>query len=200
MTLAGLDGCPASRVGFAAIDMPIGLVDGPAPRDVDHAMRARLKVKASSVFPTPARRALAEEVYFDASLVNAEALGKKLPQQTFILFPNLREMDPVVRAFGQDRLREGHPEVSFAGMAGDPVLSRKRQPDGQAERAALLERVGIPAGDLLGAPGPAGVAADDVLDAAAILWTAWRFRRGAHVTDRPVPSRDGTGLEMSVIA
>jgi predicted RNase H-like nuclease len=221
MKLAGLDGCPAGWVAvvtvtgqlvdakvqmvqdlaaFAVIDMPNGLVDGPDPRDVDLSMRARLKGKASSVFPTSARQALAEIVYFDASVVNAQVLGKKLPKQTFMLFPKLREVDRVVRAVGQDRLREGHPEVSFAEMAGDPVLSRKRQPDGQAERAALLERAGDPAGDLLAAPRPYGVAADDVLDAAAMLWTAWRFRRGAHVAYPPVPSRDGTGLEMSVIA
>lgn len=227
MLLAGIDGCPTgwvatvakagnpalarlehvtdlaafmATVDFALIDMPIGFVSGPASRDVEVAMRAALKGKASSVFPTPCRMALAEQVYFDASFVNEQALGKRLPKQTFMLFPKMREIDALVQTYGQSRLREGHPEVSFATMAGGPVMSKKRQPVGQAERVLLLERQGLPAVALLAAMIKGKMAADDILDSAAMWWSADRFCSGRHITLPQVPSTDGVGLEMSVVA
>lgn len=229
MRLAGIDGCPSgwvavvaddfdpstarlchsadlsslmdgNGIGFAAIDMPIGLVSGPHSRDVEAGMRAILKGKASSVFPTPCRMALAEMTYFDASFVNAEALGKGLPKQTFMLFPKLREVDEVVRALGQDRLREGHPEVSFAVLNSAPVLSKKRTPEGARERIGLLAAEGIDAHPLLSAASRRICAVDDVLDAAVMLLTALRFQRNQHLTIPAKPSRDSVGLEMSVIA
>ena len=227
MRLAGIDGCkggwvaveaeagrPSSarlthvtdlaaflaQTDFALVDMPIGFACGPASRDVETAMRAALRGKASSVFPTPCRMALAELVYADASFVNEQALGKRLPKQSFMLFPKMREIDTIVCALGQNRLREGHPEVSFAVMAGSSVLSWKREPQGMADRVALLEAQGLPARALLGGLIRGRMAADDILDAAALWWSAERFRRGKHETFPPVPSRDAVGLEMSVIA
>ncbi len=227
MLLAGIDGCPTGwvatvamaespasarlhhitdlaaflqTVDFGLIDMPIGFASGPASRDVEPAMRAALKGKASSVFPTPCRMALSEQVYFDASFVNEQALGKRLPKQTFMLFPKMREIDALVRTLGQSRLREGHPEVSFAAMSGAPVLSRKRRPEGQADRVLLLERQGLPATALLSARIKGKMADDDILDSAALWWSANRFCAGRHITLPPSPSKDATGLEMSVIA
>lgn len=227
MRLAGIDGCSAGWVAvlaeagilasarlthasdlaalmvdvdFAIIDMPIGFVDGPASRDVEPAMRMILKGKASSVFPTPCRAALGEHIYPDACFVNQQALGKNLPKQSFMLFPKMREVDSIVRELGQQRLREGHPEMSFAEMAGQPVLSKKREPHGVAERVALLEGQQLPARALLGSLVRGRMAADDVLDAAALLWSADRFQLSQHITLPPLPSRDAVGLEMSVIA
>ncbi|MGL6210187.1 MAG: DUF429 domain-containing protein [Paracoccaceae bacterium] len=227
MLLAGIDGCrtgwvavvaeagnPASArlqhvtdlgaflgdVQFALIDMPIGFVAGPHGRDVEVSMRAYLPGKASSVFPTPCRMALAEEIYFDASFVNEQVLGKRLPKQSFMLFPKMREIDQIVQRIGQSRLREGHPEVSFAAMAGAPVQSKKREPAGQLERSLLLEGQGLPAGGLLSGRVRGKMGADDVLDAAALWWSSDRFLRAAHITLPPSPSIDSTGLEMSVIA
>lgn len=225
--LAGIDGCrsgwvatigeagnPASArllhvtdlanflgsVSFALVDMPIGFVSGPSSRDVEAEMRSLLKGKASSVFPTPCRMALAEEVYFDASFVNEQALGKRLPKQTFMLFPKMREIDSLVRLFGQTRLREGHPEVSFAEMARQPVLSKKREPVGQAERLELLNMQGLPATSLLSAWSKGKMSADDILDSAALWWSADRFISGRHITLPNRPSKDAVGLEMSVVA
>ncbi len=187
-------------IDFAIVDMPIGLVDGPASRDVELAMRKYLPGKASSVFPTPARLAIAEWVYFDASFVNQQILGKGLPKQTFALFPKLREVDKAARDFGQSRLREGHPEVSFAALKGMPVLSKKRELEGRSERIALLQSQGIPAMELLQARIRGAMADDDILDASVLLWSASRFNSSQHITLPPVPQSDSAGLEMSVIA
>ena len=229
MRLAGVDGCPdgwvavvadagtlasarlaffADLAGFmnreaidlALVDMPIGFVDGPESRDVEGAMRGFLPGKASSVFPTPCRMALSEPTYMDASFVNAQVLGKRLPKQTFALFPKLREVDEAVRLLGQGRMREGHPEVSFAAMNGQPVLSKKREPLGKQDRMALLQAAGLPAEDLLRARPKGRVADNDILDAAALLWSAARYFDNTHITFPPKPSQDSVGLEMSVIA
>ncbi|MEI4473122.1 DUF429 domain-containing protein [Frigidibacter sp. MR17.24] len=230
MRIAGIDGCkagwiavvaeegrpetaaprPVARVAdlfavtdvaFALVDIPIGFVDGPEPRDTEAAMRAFLKGKASSVFNTPCRAALIEEVYFDASYVNREKLGIGLSKQSFMLFPKMLEVDRFAERDCQTRLREGHPEVSFAEMNGRlPVLSRKRQPDGRADRIALLAAQGFDAEALAGQANANGCAVDDMLDATALLWSAMRFRREQHTTFPAQPQRDARGLEMSVIA
>ena len=188
------------RAGFAVIDIPVGFVDGPDPRDVELAMRKRLPGKTSSVFSTPCRAALAEQVYFDASHVNREHLGVGLSKQSFELFPKMREIDRAVAQLGQHQLREGHPEVSFAEMNGLPVLSRKRKPEGQAERIALLEKHGFPATALAAGAKGLDCGIDDVLDATVLLWSAMRFQQNEHRTFPAEPLRDSLGLEMSVIA
>ena len=187
-------------IDFALIDMPIGFVDGPEPRDVDSAMRSFLKGKSSSVFPTPCRAALDAYDYWDATEINEKSLSRRLSKQTFMLFPKMREIDEAVREVGQARLREGHPEVSFAILNGAPVLTRKRNKDGIADRTRLIASAGMPAEDLLKTHKLGAVAEDDILDAAALLWSAARFVQGLHVTFPPQPSRDAAGLEMSVIA
>ena len=138
---------------------------------------------------------------FTLLLINRQELQRGLSKQSFMLFPKMREVDGVVRSLGQGRLREGHPEVSFAVMnGGASVLSRKREPAGRKDRIELLQAHGFAAQALV-ADAPRGLmAADDVLDATALLWSAGRMSRREHITLPPVPSRDAVGLEMSVIA
>jgi predicted RNase H-like nuclease len=112
----------------------------------------------------------------------------------------MREIDRAIATLRQDHLREGHPEVSFAEMNGVPVLSRKRRPEGQAERIALLEKHGFPATALAAGAKGLGCGIDDVLDATVLLWSAMRFQHNEHRTFPAEPLRDSLGLEMSVIA
>lgn len=186
-------------VAMALIDMPIGLVDGPELRAVEPALRRALPGKASSVFSTPCRAALAAAEYPAACAVNRAALGRGLSKQSFALFPKIRAAEAAALKFGPERLREGHPEMSFALMKGAPVLAKKRRPEGQSARQALLEREGLPTAALLAAR-PAGCGVDDLLDAAALLWSAARFHRRAHQLFPGVPGTDALGLPMAVIA
>ncbi len=84
------------------------------------------------------------------------------------------EVHPI--AVRDDRIIEVHPEVSFCAMKGRPLLHPKKSWNGQMERRSLLHdrRIEIP--DLPGEPGK--VPPDDVLDAAAASWTAWRVATG----------------------
>ncbi len=190
----------AEGVDRAIIDIPIGLVDGDVPRDVEAAMRAALPGKASSVFNTPCREALLSDDYFEASDINERQLGVRLSKQTFALFPKMRELDALVRERGQSVIREGHPEVSFAILNESPVLSRKKDRDGQMDRLRLLVKAGLDPSPLLDQARQFRCGIDDILDATALLWSAVRWARNTTKSYPPVPVRDSAGLEMSVIA
>ncbi len=184
-------------LSILAVDMPIGLADTPRPgRTCEREARALLPGKTSSVFPTPCRPALACTTHAEANAVS-KTMGVGLTRQTFHLFPKMREVDALMR--GDEALRpivhEAHPELAFARMNdGKPVLSRKRRPEGFAERLDLLARQGFP-----WEPRPLpGAARDDVLDAIAVCRTALLIAQGAATRLGPEQERDRYGLPMNI--
>jgi predicted RNase H-like nuclease len=180
-----------------AVDMPIGFVDTPRPgRECEGQARKLLPGKASSVFPTPCRPALACTTHANANAASRK-LGMGLNQQTFHLFPKMREVDELLRV--QPRLKrivyEAHPELAFARMNGDkPVLSKKRKPEGYAERCRLLARHGFECTvDRL-----SGAARDDILDAIAVCRTALLIAERKATRLGPARARDRYGLPMNI--
>jgi len=180
-----------------AVDMPIGFVDTPRPgRRCESEARRLLPGKASSVFPTPCRPALACTTHADANAVS-RALGLGVNRQTFHLFPKMREVDELLRT--RPRLKriiyEAHPELAFARMNdGKPVLSRKRRPEGYAERCRLLARHGLACPvERLG-----GAARDDILDAIAVCRTALLIAYGKATRLGSPAARDRHGLPMNI--
>jgi predicted RNase H-like nuclease len=177
--------------------MPIGFVDTPRPgRQCEGQARKLLPGKASSVFPTPCRPALACTTHAHANAVSKE-LGIGLNQQTFHLFPKMREVDELLRTRPplKRMVYEAHPELAFARMNGDtPVLSKKRRPDGYAERCRLLAEHGFacPVERL------AGAARDDILDAIAVCRTALLIAQGTATRLGPARARDRHGLPMNI--
>ena len=184
-------------LSILAVDMPIGLCDTPRPgRACEPAARALLPGKASSVFPTPCRPALACMTHAEANATSRK-LGMGLNQQTFHLFPKLREVDELLR--GRPRLKrivyEAHPELAFARMnGGKPVLSKKRKPEGFADRRKLLARHGFKRK----VEALSGAARDDVLDAMAVCRTAMLIAEGTATRLRPARERDRYGLPMNI--
>ncbi|MBS0222840.1 MAG: DUF429 domain-containing protein [Proteobacteria bacterium] len=184
-------------LSILAVDMPIGLCDTPRPgRACEGEARALLPGKASSVFPTPCRPALACTTHAQAN-ATSRTLGMGLNQQTFHLFPKMREVDELLRTNRKLRrvVYEAHPELAFARMNGGlPVLSKKRTPDGYKQRLKLLERHGFPcAVDRL-----PGAARDDILDAVAVCRTATLIASGAATRLGPAKARDRYGLPMNI--
>ena len=184
-------------LSILAVDMPIGFVDVPRPpRACEVEARKRLPGKASSVFPTPCRPALACTTHAEAN-ATSKALGIGINQQTFHLFPKMREVDELLRT--RPKLHrivyEAHPELAFARMnGGKPVLSKKRQPDGYAERRKLLARHGFKTKiDRL-----SGAARDDILDAIAVCRTATLIAAGKATCLGPAEARDRYGLPMNI--
>ena len=184
-------------LSILAVDMPIGLLDTPRPaRACEGEARALLPGKASSVFPTPCWPALACTTHAAAN-ATSKRLGVGLNQQTFHLFPKMREVDDLLRT--RPKLKrivyEAHPELAFARMnGGKPVLSKKRKPDGYAERRQLLAEHGFACTvDHL-----SGAARDDILDAIAVCRTAVLIAEGKATRLGPARARDSHGLPMNI--
>ena len=85
-------------LSILAVDMPVGFVDVPRPgRACEGEARKLLPGKASSVFPTPCRPALACTTHAQANATSRK-LGVGINQQTFHLFPKMREVDDLLRS------------------------------------------------------------------------------------------------------
>src|SRR5262249_28377254 len=119
-----------------------------------------------SVFPTPPRAALEAPSY-----AAARAVLPSLSAQSYALRRKILEVDEALT----ERVFEVHPEASFAALAGAPMAHPTRTWTGMRERRRLLAGTGIEVPDAL--PG-CDAAADDVLDAAVVAWTAARKARG----------------------
>jgi len=184
-------------LSILAVDMPIGLLDTPRPgRACEGEARKLLPGKTSSIFPTPCRPALACTTYVRANAVS-KRLGVGLTQQTFHLFPKLREIDELLQTERKLRriIREAHPELAFARMnGGAPVLSKKRKLEGYEERRRLLARHGFET-HVERLP---GAARDDILDAIACCRTATLIADRTATRLGPAGARDRHGLPMNI--
>jgi predicted RNase H-like nuclease len=178
------------------IDMPVGLPEA-GGRASDAAARARLGPRRSSLFPTPPRAVLDAVDYADALARCRRANGSGLSRQAYNLLPKMREVAAIAMPSLQPALSEVHPETSFAALAGSPCVYPKRTAHGVAERLDRL-RPHLPAIGALLATRPAGVPADDVLDAAAAAWTARRIARGTAEWLGDTDARDGCGLRLTI--
>jgi predicted RNase H-like nuclease len=78
---------------------------------------------------------------------------------------------------------EVHPELSFARLAGAPVVARRRTPDGAEARQAALRDAGFPLPWVAAGP---GYGVDDLLDACAVAWSAARHAVGESESFPPV--------------
>jgi predicted RNase H-like nuclease len=188
-----------------AIDMPIGLADS-APRACDLEARRWLgRPRASSVFPAPCRAALAAATYRRACGLSRRALGVALTIECFNILPKIRQVDALMTPERQAFVREVHPELVFAMLAGRGrgLVEPKRTPAGERVRLRLLRRV-VPRFDpraVRAALGLARVARDDIVDAVACVVAARRIVQGnALVLPSGGVARDARGLRMEIVA
>ena len=222
----GVDGCPAGWVGallrgssydvlvaadikslveraraispdmtVLGIDIPIGLPDD-RTRATDRLARQRLPVvRKSSVFPTPSRASVAETTHAEASSANRAAVGVGLSIQAFRLVPKILDVDAYVGSEPGVTVLEVHPEVSFAEIDPRCVTLSKRSVEGAAARAAALRSVGLePPSYVRGQ----GYAADDLLDACVVAWTARRYADGTAYSLPDPPEVFSDGLPAAI--
>lgn len=168
------------------VDMPIGLMDGPA-READQAARDFLKGNASSVFNAPVRSALKASSYAQATAITKAKSNKGLSQQSYNIIPKIAEVDPYVK---DERIVEVHPEVSFRLMNGGRLAHGKKSWGGLRTRLGLLSAVSIELPASLGEVDDVGI--DDVVDAAAAAWSARRVSAGTarSFPEAPLRQRD----------
>jgi predicted RNase H-like nuclease len=155
------------------VDMPIGLPEA-GERTADTEARAFVGARRSSVFMTPPAAMLAADSYAAANVLAVQRSEKGISQQAWGLRENIGRVAAVAAV--DPRLIEVHPEVSFAALAGGHMRAAKTTWNGQMDRRAALARAGVVLPDDLGEAGVVPVA--DVLDAAAVAWSARRFAAG----------------------
>jgi predicted RNase H-like nuclease len=205
--LRGVFDQTSSGEAFAAIDIPIGLSDG-EPRRCDADARAFLRrPRASSVFPAPCRSALEAHSYDEANRRNFRASGRRLSKQSYAILSKIREVDLLITPRMQQHVREAHPEVVFAALAGHPMKHSKRKAAGRKERLAVLENHGLALTmvriqEIRVQLGPSAAGADDVIDAAVCLLAANRIRlKCCNVFPRsPEVLLDRRGLRMEIVS
>jgi predicted RNase H-like nuclease len=178
--------------GMAGIDMPLGLL-GEGWRTADLLARRALGRRGSCVFAIPPRLVWNAPDYPTANRLCRELTGGGMSAQAWGLRAKLLEADLVRRSPAPPRLYEVHPELSFTALAGAPLAATKHSRAGLAIRRALLARAGI----TLPARVP-GAALDDVLDAAAVAWSARRIAAGTAVTLTDPAQRADDGAEIGI--
>ncbi len=184
----------AGAMDVIAIDMVIGWVAG--TRRADSLIRKQLPGRAPTVFNAPPAAVRGASSYEEGCTLAEEATGKKITKQTWYLVPKIEEATAFA-ASSSCRVVEAHPELSFATMRGDgPIPFSKKTWGGLVERRDLLAAEGIDLPDYIGAP--ARAAPDDVLDAAAVAWTAYRVAtdRAEYLPDEPEEGIDGVQITV----
>jgi predicted RNase H-like nuclease len=196
-TIADLVGL-ASQAGpldVVGVDMPIGLADA-GIRRADMLARGLAGPRRASVFLTPVRAAVECGDYAAASAISVRLTGQGISRQSYALRGKILELDEWTRV-ATVRVAEVHPELSFAGLAGAPLASSKATWAGATTRRRLLAAAGIGLPDELGLAG-AKAGMDDVLDAAAVAWTALRIARGEARSVPDPPERFSDGLPAAI--
>ena len=125
-------------VALVIIDIPIGLPDARA-RGCDVHARRSIGRRRSSVFAAPRREMLDVPDQATASRVRERLDGTRCSVQLFSILKKIGELDRLITPQLQDRVREGHPEVSFTALnGGEPMSFHKGTPEGARERLELL--------------------------------------------------------------
>ena len=125
------------QLDIVAIDVPIGLTNT-RPRACDVEARKMLGSKrASSVFPAPIRPALSAGTYEEACARSFEAQKKKLPKQSWAIYPKIRQLDDLLRRRAElcQKVFEVHPEVSFCAFNSAPIVEPKKSKEGLSNAA-----------------------------------------------------------------
>ncbi|GAB3873305.1 DUF429 domain-containing protein [Terrabacter terrigena] len=167
-------------IRVVGIDIPIGLPDKTI-RQADQLARNALPGKSSSIFSTLTRAAYLADSRLDADAVNRDLVGQGVGAQAFSLRDKIVEVDAWVRTRPTVTVLEVHPELSFATMTGAPIKASKKTDEGRSQRLSALAEAGLARPSVLEGQ---GYAADDVLDACAVAWTAARHAAGQA---RPLP-------------
>jgi predicted RNase H-like nuclease len=185
------------------IDVPIGLSDC-KPRICDIEARKVLSRRhKSSVFPAPVRPCLiAFDDYARASQLSRQTCGKALSKQGYAILRKIRDVDELIDVDFQRNIREGHPEVTFACLAGRVIQSSKKTHEGEHERLELLRVCGLmfDIEEVRLRLGRGLVARDDLIDAAACLVTTHAWVRNKVRVFPELPCRDARGLVMEIVA
>jgi predicted RNase H-like nuclease len=190
---------------FAAIDIPIGLLDS-GKRECDVVAQKRLGLcgKSSSLFPIPPRP-LVEIVSKKESCELAEALSISKPSPfAFALFPKIRTIDKMLRESPNLNVKvvETHPELAFAIHGAGRKLFGKKTIRGCFSRLDIIREVWpefkLTDIEFIEKIEPQLVF-DDAVDALMSLVVSIRAHRGDAQGFPEVPQLDSKGLRVQIV-
>lgn len=184
-------------IGTAAaigVDIPLGLMES-GPRGTDAAARALLGRRRSTIFEIAPRPCWEQPDHAAASALSRRLMGKGMSIQSWGLKAKLLDANAL-----HDRqaapLWEAHPELSFQQMGLQFADGTKKSWRGQRARLRVLAAHGIDLPEDLGAA--AHVPADDVLDAAAVAWSAARIAAGRAYSVPDPPRVNERGQRIAI--
>jgi predicted RNase H-like nuclease len=183
----------SSGAAMIGIDVPLGMLPDHW-RAADTLAADHVGPRRGSIFRVPPQPVWQETTFAAATALCREITGAKMHQQAWAIRPKLLEANAI-----GDRhpglLIEARPELSFRAMAGEPLEHAKKTWTGQAIRRTLLAREGITVPARIG---PAGrVPPDDILDAAAVAWSAHRVATGTALS-HPSPPEEHAGSKIAI--
>ena len=187
------------------IDMPIGLLEAEGVRECDRLARVALgRGQSSSVFSPPIRQVSRLSDYAEANQLSLRLSGKGLSKQAFNITPKIWELDRLLESEQRRGYwQECHPEVVFSSLSTtDEPIPKKKTPEGQARRLALLSalpRARHALDAALTAYPRKSVLADDIIDALACFYTATLpMASRTYLPERA--EHDNSGLAMQLCA
>ncbi len=189
------------NLAACAVDMPIGLPEQKEPggRDADRLGRKMLGKRSSALFSPPLRTWLELQDY--------EVVRKLgVSRQSFLIWPKIRDIDAHITPPLQERIFEAHPEMVFSALLGEALSTHKRSIAGQNQRIKLLEErtngffsdVRSFCEGLLAQTKRKQMGVDDILDACALAWVAWKHTQGKASRVPEAPPCDERGLRMEI--
>ena len=182
--------CGAAVIG---VDVPLGTLPD-RWRAADPLAAEQLGPRRGSILRVPPRPVWHEADFAAANKLCRSLTGNSLPRQSWARRPTVLEANAIWERH-PGLLIEAHPEVSFRAMAGKPLAYAKKTWNGQAIRRALLADNGIVLPDQIE---PAGqTPPDDILDAAAVAWSAHRVATGT-AQSHPSPPEEHAGSKIAI--
>lgn len=184
------------------IDMVIGLRDSLSQVRPDDMARKELGFRSSTLFPVPSRSAVYEETEAAQKSANLRTLGKSLSRQTMAIIPKIREVDEFLDQHPdyKNRLYESHPELCFARLNGQVLMTKKKDFEGIKERESILKRFlpDIKWPDLYEKAREFRCQPDDLADAVCLCIAAALKEQGLCETIPAKPEKDEKGLFMQL--
>lgn len=183
------------------VDIPIGLN---YPRECDLEAQKYLGKRWACVFSTPPRvlvrefRPTGKPSYPSAKQLAISATGKSISKQCYSICPKISEVDRALTPKLQSRVREVHPEVSFAALRGTAIPEPKRTSGGATARKRILTHWIVDLNKVISFKLP-GVERDDILDSLVCAITAAAVSAGEYCTLPSHPPKDSKGLRMEMV-
>ena len=182
------------------IDMVIGLRDNSRQMRPEADARRELGSRFSTVFPVPCRQAVYAMDEEEQKQINKDVLGKSMAKQSVAIIPKIRELDEFFKDHPnyKNRILESHPEVCFSRLKGSPIVTRKKEYSGMAERINILSDYvsDISLSDIMDRAKELRCNTDDVIDALCLAVTAALKVHNLSETIPEEPKIDKCGLYM----